>query len=174
MSVSPEGSRIGFVGSHGYIHIADGASKQFIIDLKINATLKNISFLNEHLCITSGYDAEVYLWDLRYQNGKCISKFAHEDGTPTSFISSYYPKREGNPFFSLNNAYLSLGAVSGVNSVYEGTYNDRLGVYSFTNPDESQHAPKPMKAIMNLTTKVTSSAYHPSGQILAIASREVR
>jgi hypothetical protein len=34
MSVSPEGSRIGFVGSHGYIHIADGASKQFIMDLK--------------------------------------------------------------------------------------------------------------------------------------------
>jgi hypothetical protein len=34
-------------------------------------------------------------------------------------------------------------------------------------------APRQLKTIMNLSTQITSSCYHPSGQILAIASNQV-
>lgn len=174
MEVSPDGSRLGFVGSRGYIHIADSYSKQWIADLKINSTLKSISFLNDHICITSGYDAEVYFWDLRYPNGKCFAKFSHEDGTATSHISSYLPNNsEENNFYSLTNAYLSIGAISGVDSIYEGLYDSQSGYYQFSPSGAINSRPKPLRSVMNLTTKITASAFHPSGQVLAIASYEV-
>jgi WD40 repeat protein len=182
MTVSPEGTRLGFIGSHGYVHIADSNSKQWIVDFKMNCTLRSMSFLNENTCITSGYDAEIYLWDIRYPNGKCISKFNHEDGTATSFISSYLPPaainqtssgKQQNNFFALTSPYLSIGALSGVNSVFEGSYDNQSGYYQFSPSNVVGATPKPLKSIMNLTTRISQSAFHPSGQILAIASNVV-
>jgi hypothetical protein len=183
MFVSPQGNRLAFIGSHGYVHIVDAASKQWILDIKMNSTLKSLSFLNDTYCVTSGFDSEICLWDLRYHNGKCLSKFSHEDGQPTSFVSSYIPPSSSSSstssFYSLPNAYLSIGSTSGVNSIFEGNYDNEKGSYNFENQYSSASPiasvyPKPLKSVMNITTRITSSSFHPSGQILAIASKEVR
>lgn len=186
MSVSPEGSRIGFVGSHGYIHIVDSNTKQWAMDMKMNSTLKSLSFLSEYECVSSGFDADIYFWDLRFPNGKCINKFQHEDGTATSHLSTYLPPQHSSTssynYYSLPNAFLSVGAISGVNSIYEGFFQTNSTVHDFTaSPYEESDVkgrkfggtPKPLKSVMNLTTKITTSSFHPSGQILAIASNEV-
>lgn len=188
MSVSPEGSRIGFVGSHGYLHIVDSHTKQWTMDMKMNSTLKSMSFLSEYECVSSGFDADIYFWDLRFPNGKCVNKFQHEDGTATSHLTTYLPSQSSSSsnfnYYSLPNAFLSVGAISGVNSIYEGFYQTNSGLHDFSSSlhDDSDvrgkrlasTAPKPLKSVMNLTTKITCSAFHPSGQILAIASNEVR
>jgi U3 small nucleolar RNA-associated protein 18 len=189
MSISPEGNRLGFIGNHGYIYIADAHSKQWIVDLKINSSLRSMSFLNDHTCITSGYDSTVYLWDIRYNNGKCFGKFSHEDGQATSFLSSYLPAAQSSSssssssggvandkFYSLPTPYLSVGSISGVNSIYEGLYDNDSGYYQFCASAGTgmTPTPKPFKSIMNLSTRITSSVFHPSGQILAISSNVVR
>ncbi len=186
MEISPEGTKLAFLGSEGYVHVADGRSKQWIADLKMNCTSRAVTFLDEITCITSGYDADLYMWDLRYSHRpRCVSRFHHDDGTPTSALAAYIPRNMANvnngssvsqtitKFHCLADAYLNVATMSGVSSIFEGYVSDNNstgGYYSFGE----NFSPKPLKTIMNLTTKITTARYHPSGQILAIASNEVR
>jgi U3 small nucleolar RNA-associated protein 18 len=73
MSVSPSGSRLAFQGAAGHIHIADGVSKNWIMDLKMNTAARSMTFLNDNTLCTSGVDAQVYLWDTRAV-GRCITR----------------------------------------------------------------------------------------------------
>lgn len=159
MFLSPSGNKIAFLGSRGYVHLADGKSKQWMFDMKMNSSARTGCFLDDNYCITSGFDAEIYLWDLRYNNGKCVTKFANEDGTPTTSLAAYIPNSDYDAF-KLPNTYLSVGAASGVVTIYKTT-------------DIINGKFESMKSVMNLTTKVTSAHFHPSGQILATASKEV-
>ena len=78
-------------------------------------------------------------------------RFANEDGTCTSALAA-------------TSDALAVGSESGVVSLYaDGLPSDRSQV---GNPTLS-------KAFMNLTTKVDSLAFHPSGQLLAAGSSEV-
>lgn len=190
MEVSPEGTKIAFLGTEGYVHIADGRSKQWIADLKMNCTSRAVTFLDELTCITSGFDADIYMWDLRFPHRpRCVSRFHHEDGTPTSSLAAFIPahlsslnNRANNigssaaqyrrDFYSLSNCFLGVSTMSGVSSVFEGlSSNSGNSFYSFAETNNS--SPKPLKSVMNLTTKISASAFHPSGQILAVASNEV-
>lgn len=182
MTISPLGSKIAFVGSQGHVYLVNGKSKQLIGDLKMNSTARAITFLDEMTCMTSGYDSDVYLWDLRYTNGRCVSRFSHEDGTATTCLSAYVPppaspssssSSKQTNFYTLNNVYLSIGTMSGVASIYEGGFDPGMDQFSFQSTSSKAINPTPMKNIMNITTPITSSVFHPSGQILAIASKEV-
>lgn len=186
MEVSPEGSKMAFLGSEGYVHIADGRSKQWIGDLKMNCTSRAVTFLDEVTCVTSGFDADLYIWDLRYSHRpRCVTRFHHEDGTPTSTLAAYVPRKmaelnNGIPtstptpeYYHLSEAYLNVATMSGVTSVFEGSVSNNTSNSSYYSFGD-EYAPKPLKTVMNLTTKITTSAFHPSGQILAIASNEVK
>ena len=59
---SPEGTKIAIQGVGGYTHLLDGISKLHITDLKMNSSLRSCAFLNETMCVTSGLDADVYIW----------------------------------------------------------------------------------------------------------------
>lgn len=63
--------------------------------------------------------------------------------------------------------YVAVGSESGVVSLYD-----------YTSPVSGRVASKPtpnlLKSVMNLTTKITTVKFHPSGQLMAIASNEVR
>jgi WD40 repeat protein len=183
MEISPEGSKMAFLGSEGYVHIADGRSKQWIGDLKMNCTSRAVAFLDEVTCITSGFDADLYIWDLRYSHRpRCVSRFHHEDGTPTSSLAAYVPPNLGNSsspqsstrgFYCMSDIYLGVGTMSGISSVFEGIVSNDPTSSSYYSFGDNM-SPKPLKTVMNLTTKITASAFHPSGQIMAIASNEVR
>jgi len=164
MVTSPMGDRIAFLGSGaGYVHIVCGKQKLWQMDIKMNTGARSAVFLDENRLFTSGVDADIYLWDLR-KAGKCLHRFQHEDGTASTFLSAC-----PNPAsLSLSTPtpsahFLSVGTESGVVSVFD---HDALNM-----PAPMQPLPC-LKTIFNLTTRITYSAFHPSGQLLAIASDE--
>jgi hypothetical protein len=113
-----------------------------------------------------------------------LNRFPHDDGTCTSHLSAYTPPSShstpstsfGTVPYHLPRSYLSVGAESGVVSVFGADRNGLTGGYDFTLGGANASAggvPKQLKSVMNLTTPITSSCFHPSGQILAIASNQV-
>lgn len=73
MVVSPEGTKIAFEGLGGYIHIASGKTKSWLMDLKMNCSVRSMAFLDETNMITSGLDADIYLWDIR-NAARCVAR----------------------------------------------------------------------------------------------------
>eukprot|EP01038_Epipyxis_sp_PR26KG_P006613 gene6613-9080_t len=193
MFVSPDGHNIAFLGNSGYIHLMDGKSKGWKGEVKMNCIVKAVSFLNDYTMVSSGVDADVYTWDLRY-TGRCVSRFIHDDGTCTSSLATYSPQNYDNNSYNqnyhLSSSYVAVGTESGVVSLYNCRLNDSTGYYDYLNNDMSDFhknneqnshknvynrlvaPPKQLKTIMNLTTRISSATFHPSGQILAIASYE--
>lgn len=156
MAVSPDGSKIAFAGRGGYIHICCGKLKTWMMDLKMNTAVRALYFIDEETLVTSGLDAEVYIWDLR-RSGRCIRRFAHDDGTCTSSIATCKS--------SYNKHYLAVGAESGIVSIFDENL-------SSSNSNSSTSTPTALKSISNLTTMIDTMSFHPSGQILAISSQQ--
>lgn len=114
-----------------------------------------------------------------------MHRFPHDDGTCTSHLSSYTPISAsadhsatfGTAPYTLPRSYLAVGAESGVVSVFGADRDGLGGGYDFSCGSTTSAlggVPKQLKSVMNLTTPITSSCFHPSGQILAIASNQVR
>lgn len=159
MCVSPLGSKIAFAGCGCYIHIICGTQKTFIMDIKMNTAVRCLTFVDEETLITSGLDADVYVWDLRYSGqGRCIGKFHHDDGSCSSSLAVH---RDG----SNGNSYLAIGTESGVVTIFNADN-------SFIT--RSVDAPIKLKSMLNLTMKITNLSFHPSGQILAMSSDQAR
>ena len=60
-SVSPDGQLIAFIGNDGYIVLVDSHSKQWIGDLKLNGSVRAITFTPDGSCIlASGSDGDIY------------------------------------------------------------------------------------------------------------------
>jgi U3 small nucleolar RNA-associated protein 18 len=150
MTVSADGSMIAFGGAGGNIHIVSGSHNTWMYDVKMNSAVKSTTFLNENTLVSSGYDADVYIWDLR-KTGKCLHRFSHDDGTSCHALAGFYNH-------SNSNFNIAVGAESGVVSLYNGS--------------SLSACPTKSKSIMNLTTSITSLAFHPSGDIVAAASEE--
>ena len=51
----------------------DGSTKLPIMDVKMNSPLRAECFLDDSTLVTSGVDAEVYVWDLRY-TARCLTR----------------------------------------------------------------------------------------------------
>jgi len=73
MTCSPDGSKIAIMGAGGYSHILDAKAKTSICDVKMNSPLRAQCFLSDTSFITSGLDAEVYIWDIR-KVGRCLAR----------------------------------------------------------------------------------------------------
>ena len=59
--VSPDGQLVAFIGNDGYIVIVDSHSKQWIGDLKLNGSVRAITFTLDGSCIlASGSDGDIY------------------------------------------------------------------------------------------------------------------
>jgi len=151
MALSPEGSRIAFVGAGGYTHLLCGRYKTWQMDVKTNSAVRSASFGDENTLFVSGLDADVYKFDLR-MHSRCLSRFKHEDGTCTSALS-----------LSSGADYLAVGAESGAVSLFD----------AHSLPAGAGAAPKPLKSALNLVTKISCLRFHPSSQILAFSSPEV-
>lgn len=151
MTVSPEGSRIAVAGAGGYTHVLCGRHKTWQMDVKSNSAVRSACFADENTLFASGLDADVYQFDLR-MHGRCLSRFQHEDGTCSSALA-----------VSRNSDYLAVGAESGAVSIYDAR----------NLPAGAGAAPKPLKSLLNLVTKVTCLQFHPSSQLMALSSPEI-
>ena len=99
VAVSPLGTKIAFLGTGGFIHIICGLSKLSIGDIKMNTAARSIVFASEEILISSGLDADVYVWDLRHASqGRCLSKFKNDDGTCSSSLGCYQNDRSSKRY----------------------------------------------------------------------------
>lgn len=143
--VSPDSNTIAFTGNEGYILLVSSTTKQLIGTLKMNGTVRSLSFAaNGHHLLSFGGDGHIYHWDLRTR--ACFHK-AIDDGCVNGTTLSTSP----------NGTLFAAGSDSGVVNVYNRE--------AFLGGKR-----KPIKTIENLTTKVDFLKFNNDAQILAIGS----
>jgi U3 small nucleolar RNA-associated protein 18 len=84
--------------------------------------------------------------------GRCVARFKHEDGTCTSALAAI-------PASSSSSEYVAVGAESGAVSLFPGPQGASAAA-----------AATAAKSFLHLTTPVTTLAFHPSAEILAMGS----
>eukprot|EP01018_Ginkgo_biloba_P008299 Gb_28754 [translate_table: standard] len=147
--VSPDSSTIAFLGNEGYILLVSSKTKQLIGTLKMNGSVRAVSFAeNGRHLLSSGGDGQVYHWDLRTR--KCFHK-GDDEGCVNSSALSVSP----------NSNYFATGSDSGIVNVYNR--DEFLGGVK-----------KPLKSLANLVTVVDNLKFNCDSQILAICSRMKR
>ncbi|XP_057782045.1 U3 small nucleolar RNA-associated protein 18 homolog [Salvia miltiorrhiza] len=144
--VSPDSKTIAFLGNEGYILLVSSKTKELIGTLKMNGSVRSVSFTNDgQQLLSSGGDGQIYHWDLRTRS--CFHKGVDE-GCLTGTALSVSPV--GNLF--------AAGSDSGIVNIYKRD--------EFVGGKR-----KPLKVIENLTTKVDFMKFNTDAQILAISSR---
>ncbi|CAH1233883.1 UTP18 [Branchiostoma lanceolatum] len=147
--ISPDGKFLLFLGKNGFMHLLSAKTKECVSSLKMNSDVSAATFSRDSRHLYSVGDAgEVYVWDVGTRD--CIHKFVDDGCTHATTIS-----------LSHNSKYLATGSQSGVVNIYD-----------------AQHAaassyPKPLKALLNLTTPVTQTCFNHSGEVMAMCSSEV-
>jgi U3 small nucleolar RNA-associated protein 18 len=150
-TVSPDGRVIAFIGNDGYIILLDGMSRRWIGDLKMNGSVRAITFSSDgEYIMGSGSDGDVYKWHVKSR--RCVERFHNEDGTITSSLA-------------VSKDMLAVGAESGVVNLYD----DRRST-SFSR-SASQMERTPIKSVMNLSTSADLVKFNGDGQILAMSTR---
>lgn len=148
---SPDGRLVAFVGNDGYVVLVDVHSKHSVGTLKLNGSVRAITFTPDgSQILASGSDGDVYRWDVHSR--QCIERFANGDGTITSSLSA-------------SSTHLAVGAESGVVNLYSERQSSLL------NDNYSYQAKTPLKSIMNLRTSADMVKFNTDGQILALSSQ---
>ncbi|XP_007447122.1 PREDICTED: U3 small nucleolar RNA-associated protein 18 homolog [Lipotes vexillifer] len=148
--VSPDGSFLLINGVAGYFHLLSMKTKELIGSMKINGRIAASTFSSDSKKVyASSGDGDVYVWDVNSR--KCLNRFVDEGSLYGLSIAT-----------SRNGQYVACGSNCGVVNIY--------------NQDSclQEANPKPIKAIMNLVTGVTSLAFNPTTEILAIASEKMK
>nr|XP_031325457.1 U3 small nucleolar RNA-associated protein 18 homolog isoform X1 [Camelus dromedarius] len=148
--VSPDGSFLLINGVAGYLHLLSMKTKELIGSMKINGRIAASTFSSDSKKVyASSGDGEVYVWDVNSR--KCLNRFVDEGSLYGLSIAT-----------SRNGQYVACGSNCGVVNIYS-----QDSCLQETNP-------KPIKAIMNLVTGVTSLTFNPTTEILAIASEKMK
>jgi U3 small nucleolar RNA-associated protein 18 len=157
-SVSPDGSIIAFYGNDGYIILVDVRTKEWIADLKMNGSVRAITFsANGDYLYASGSDGQVYQWETASR--RCVDRFDNQDGTITSSMAC-------------SSQHLAVGAESGVVNLYQSKKQQLQEQQS--NQSSILSSRQPIKSIMNLHTSSDLVRFNTDGQILAMSSRRER
>eukprot|EP01083_Nonionella_stella_P131324 398923_1 len=144
--MDPSGRFIAFLCNNGFIALVSQKSKQWRANLKMNGSVRALSFSADGAEMYSlGGDGEVYIWDM--EKLECIHR--HRDhGCVNGTAIAVSPCGK----------YYATGSDSGIVNLY-------------STSDRSSRRPKPLKIIENLTTAVDCLCWNHSSEILAIATR---
>lgn len=144
--VSPDNKQIAFLGNDGYILLSSLATKQWVANLKMNGSVRSVSFAeNGNHLLSTGGDGEIYHWDLRTR--RCFHKGTDEGCVKSSSLA-----------VSSDSKLFATGSGSGVVNVY----NREAFIGGAT---------RPVKSLMNLVTTADNLKFNNDSQILAIVSR---
>lgn len=144
--VSPDSRTVAFLGNEGYILLASLRTMQLIGTLKMNGSVRAISFAESgRELLSSGGDGEVYHWDLGTR--RCIHR-GRDDGAVKSTTLRVSP----------DSKLFATGSNSGVVNLYE---RERFVKGEIL----------PIKTFMNLVTTVDNLKFNVDSQILAMSSR---
>ncbi|MCO5594176.1 hypothetical protein L7F22_048200 [Adiantum nelumboides] len=144
--ISPDGKTIAFLGNEGYILLTSSKSRQLVGTLKMNGSVRALSFAKEgHELLSLGGDGEVYHWDVGSR--RCIHR-GRDDGCFKGTTVSV----------SHDSSLFATGSNSGVVNLYNRQ--------SFTNGKLA-----PVKSFMNLVTSVDTLKFNADSQILAMTSK---
>ncbi|KAG9017873.1 hypothetical protein FRB93_004684 [Tulasnella sp. JGI-2019a] len=173
---SDDGRMLAVAGRRGHIHILDwgkgssGANGQIITTLKMNSGVKDLvwcgsagsgtGILGDTGSMIGGSrrpqlmsisnEGEVYVWDVGSR--KCVKTWRDDSAFGASTIT-----------IGGNGTYCAIGASTGIVNVYDSEA-------STTTPMST--AIRPLKAITNLTTPISTVRFDPTCQIMAIAGRQ--
>eukprot|EP00730_Choanoeca_flexa_P000660 TRINITY_DN10286_c0_g1_i2.p1 TRINITY_DN10286_c0_g1~~TRINITY_DN10286_c0_g1_i2.p1 ORF type:complete len:488 (+),score=77.79 TRINITY_DN10286_c0_g1_i2:82-1545(+) len=149
MWMCPDDKHVVFAGHNGCLMLVDRKSKHWVADLKMNSKARNVAFSNDgSLMLSSGDDNRIYVWDLASRT--CVHAFNDEGCLRSSALA-----------VSPDGQHVATGSDSGVVNIYN---SDCL----------KQEDPTPLKAIMNLTTRISNLTFNHDGQMLAMGSCEVK
>lgn len=144
--VSPDFQTMAFQGQQGNIHLLSGKSKEWIGTMKMNGSVSDLAFSGDSKQLLSVGDAgKVYIWDLRSRS--CSSTFM-DDGCVGGTSIAVSP----------NDAYVAVGSNTGVVNLYN------------KKQTEVHCTPRPLRAVLNLTTSVTCLKFNTTSEILAMSS----
>lgn len=144
--VSPDGKLIAIYGKYGNTHLITAKTKEWIGTLKMNGEVFSIAFNKDgSRMFTHGDTGQIYVWDMSSRT--CVHKFS-DQGCVTGTSLAVSP----------NQRFLAAGSDCGVVNIYE--------MSSLLSSSD----PQPLKAVMNLTTEVTSLKFNCTSEILAMAS----
>ncbi|CAB4016662.1 U3 small nucleolar RNA-associated 18 homolog [Paramuricea clavata] len=146
---SPDGKYLVFTGNSGFMYLLSSKTKQWMADLKMNGSVTTIAFFADgKRMLSAGNDGEVYVWDIKSK--RCIHKFKDEGCIKATALA-----------VSPNGLYLACGSDSGVVNIYDKQcFEDEF--------------PKPIKAVMNLTTRIDKLKFNCTSEILGISSRSIK
>ncbi|XP_061740815.1 U3 small nucleolar RNA-associated protein 18 homolog [Nerophis ophidion] len=146
-SVCPEGGALLLTGTRGYLHTLTLKTKEVVSSVKMNGEVSGVAFSHDGSKVfASSEEGEVYVWDVR--TNRCLNKFLDDGCVRSTCIAT-----------SSNGHYLACGSQAGVVNIYS-----QEACLNSANP-------RPLKAVMNLLTSVTSLTFNPTSEILAMASR---
>lgn len=166
--VSPKGTYIGLTGNSGWCNLLSGVSGQWVRGFKIEGTIVDFEFASdESFIIIVNSAGEVWEYDLgeahmssgnaleepRIQN-QVLRRWQDESGVGITKIKLGGPK----------DKWLAIGLNTGIVNIYDRT---RIGT-------DVNTAIKPVKAIENLVTTISTLCFSSDGQLLCIASRGKR
>ncbi|KAI0651380.1 WD40 repeat-like protein [Trametes meyenii] len=146
-SFDSTGSVLAVAGRRGHVHLVDwrAGGAQVVGDVKMNAGARSLWWSGEQL-LSLGEDSEVYVWDVGQR--RCVRRWKDDGGYGSQLLMG---DRSGK--------YLATGSRMGIVNVYESDA-----------ASGSSDRPKPLKALENLTTAVTSLRFNHDSQLLAVAS----
>ncbi|KAI0327282.1 WD40 repeat-like protein [Cubamyces sp. BRFM 1775] len=141
------GSVLAVAGRRGHVHLVDWRTGggQVVGSVKMNAGAKSLWWSGDDL-LTLGEDSEVYVWDVGQR--RCLRRWRDDGGYGSHLLAG---DRSGK--------YLAIGSRMGV-----------VNVYGSEATTGSAERPKPLKALGNLTTAITSLQFNHDSQLLAMAS----
>ncbi|XP_018605179.2 U3 small nucleolar RNA-associated protein 18 homolog [Scleropages formosus] len=147
--VSPDGMFLLIIGASGYLHLLTMKTKELICSMKIDGKVTGAAFsLDGSKIYTCSDEGEVFIWDVKSR--KCLNRLTDDGSLKGTSIA-----------VSRSGQYLACGSQSGVVNIY--SHDACL----------KESTPKPLKAVMNLLTPVTSLCFNPTSEILGIASNTV-
>lgn len=155
LSVSPDGKLFAFGGMRGEIILVSAATRQLVGTVKMGSGFVDMAWSDEGRTLYSmSENGEVYEWDVAERRARW--RFQDEGALHGTSIAAT----------AGNQGLLACGSNTGIVNFYDVAALRREG--KLTN------APVPAKALMNLTTSISSLHFNHDGQLLLFASRSAK
>ena len=132
----------------------DLASKEIVSSVKMNASVRDVAFLNargsggddDSVMLTHGDDGYVYVWDFR-RTASCLHKFVDDGCINGTSISA-----------SPDSRFIACGSAAGILNLYDAEEALR------------QTTPKPKKTLQNLLTTIRDVEFNRTCELMAFAT----